>query len=145
MLKYIPHIALLALVTCSTSYAQEEAAVKDVIIKAYLEGAHMNSDAEAMRDGFHPNFIMFVNRDDKVSQVPIADWAGRVEASKKNNPDRPKPNIEYDFPMVSIAENTAVARIEVKRDGNHIFTDFMSLYKIQGEWRIIGKVFQSYR
>ncbi len=135
----------LGIFVCFVAFGQEEKAIKDIIIKAYLEGSHVNRDAQAMRDGFHANFIMFVNRDNEVSQVTIEQWAGRVEAGKKKNPDAPKPEIDYDFPMISVAENTAVARIEVKRNGQHIFTDFMSLYKVEDEWKIVGKVFQSYR
>ena len=145
MLKQLLTAALLIGATFQAAYGQEEKAIKQVIIDAYLEGAHVNQDAEAMKAGFHPNFIMFVNRDNEVSQVTIDQWAGRAAQSKKENPDRPKPDIGYDFPVISIAENTAVARIEVKRDGQHIFTDFMSLYKVDGDWKIVGKVFQSYR
>jgi hypothetical protein len=44
---------------------------------------------------------------------------------------------------VDITNNEAVARVEVHRDGKHIFTDYLSLYKFADGWKIVGKIFQS--
>jgi ketosteroid isomerase-like protein len=38
----------------------------------------------------------------------------------------------------------AVARVEVHRDGKHIFTDYLSLYRFADGWKIVGKIFQSH-
>jgi hypothetical protein len=48
-----------------------------------------------------------------------------------------------EFPLVDITNNEAVARVEVHRDGKHIFTDYLSLYSFADGWKIVGKIFQS--
>ncbi len=31
------------------------------------------------------------------------------------------------------------------RDGKHVFTDYMSLYKVGDDWKIVGKIFHRHR
>jgi len=55
----------------------------------------------------------------------------------------PVEEIRAEFPLVDITNNEAVARVEVHRDGKHIFTDYLSLYKFADGWKTVGKIFQS--
>lgn len=38
--------------------------------------------------------------------------------------------------------HAAVARVELWRDGKHTFTDYLSLYRFDDGWKILGKIFQ---
>jgi hypothetical protein len=122
--------------------AEEEAKVKAVVQSAYVEGVHAKGDAALMRKGFHPDFRMLVLKDGKMTAVTLEEWAGRLEAQNKKEPNGPKPAIRADFPMVDITGNAAVVKVELYRDGKHTFTDYLSLYKFADGWMIVAKIFQ---
>jgi hypothetical protein len=43
---------------------------------------------------------------------------------------------------VGLSDDTAVVRVDLSRDGKHVFTDFLSLYKTAKGWQIVAKVFR---
>ncbi|MFN2240173.1 MAG: hypothetical protein ABR524_12360, partial [Thermoanaerobaculia bacterium] len=47
----------------------EDAAIVEVIDRAYVHGVHIEGDPEKMRSGFHESFVMFVLGKDGVSQT----------------------------------------------------------------------------
>ena len=117
------------------------AAVKAVIEAAYVRGIHIERDVDAIRKGFHPAFTMFVYKDGEISTMSIDEWVKRIEEGKKKNPDPPKVETRHEFSMVDVSGTAAVARVELYKDGKHVFTDFMSLYKCPDGWKIIGKIY----
>ena len=134
----------LAAITSLAAPPDESAAVQAVVQSAYVEGVHAKGDAALMRQGFHPDFRMLVLRDGKMSAVTLDEWAGRLEAREKENPNAPKPAIKAEFPIVNVTGNAAVVRVELYRDGKHTFTDYLLLYKLSDGWKIVSKIFQSH-
>ena len=136
--------AVLVTITAGGAMAAEEErrAIESVIRTAYIEGVHVKGDPALMRKGFHPDFRMFMLRDGALSTITLDEWAGRIEKAAKERTG-PAPQIRAEFPLVDITSNEAVARVEVHRDGKHIFTDYLSLYKFADGWKIVGKIFQS--
>jgi hypothetical protein len=112
-----------------------------VVQAAYVDGVHRNADADAMRAGFHPSFIMYVNGEDGVTMVKRDDWAARIEKAGAD-PDRKAPEISADLEVVGLSGDTAVVKVELSRDGKHVFTDFLSLYRTAPGWQIVAKVFR---
>lgn len=121
---------------------KEQEAVKKVIETAYVKAIHRDWDAAAARAGFHPEFVMLIRENDGIKKLPIAEWAASIEEKKKKQPEGPQYEITHEIPMVDVTGDAAVARIELYRDGTHIFTDYMSLYKFADGWKIVGKIFQ---
>lgn len=136
--------ALLAAVTILAGDAeveQERAAIKEVIESAYIRGVHTEWDAEAARNGFHPEFNMLIFQENGIRKLPIGDWLKSIERNKKNHPEGPQYKITHEIPMVDVTGNAAVVRIEMYKDGEHIYTDYMSLYKFEDGWKIVGKIY----
>lgn len=119
------------------------AAIEEVVTRAYVEGIHKEQDPEKIRAGFHPDFIMFVHSEKGIQKVTREAWIERIEEGKKN-PDRPRPEVKHEFSLVDVTGDAAVARVEIYRDGTHTFTDYLSLYRFDDGWRIIGKIFYSH-
>ena len=119
----------------------DKEAVEKVIVKSYIEGVHMNRDAEAMSKGFHPEFVMFVYKKDGMSKMSIDEWMDRIEELNKKQPDGPDYDTTYDVEVLDLTGNAAVAKIELYRDSKHIYTDYMSLYKFDDGWKIVGKIY----
>lgn len=127
--------------TTRVEASDDVAAVKAVIESAYVKGIHIDRDVEAIRKGFHPAFVMFAYKDGEVSTMTIDQWISGIEEGKKKNPNPPKVETTHEFAMVEVSGNAAVARVELHKDGKHVFTDFMSLYKFPDGWKIIGKIY----
>lgn len=134
----------LLLLAAGTGRSAEPPGPIEVVRTAYVEGAHRDADASAMRAGFHPRFVMFVLADGDVRQVTIDQWADRV-AAEGTKPDRKPPLVEAEIEVIGETADSAVVRVELSRDGEHAFTDFLSLYRTGEGWKIVGKVFQSHR
>ncbi len=119
----------------------EKQAVMNVVEAAYVKGVHADPSGEAMRKGFHPDFIMFVQDGEKVTKVSRDEWITRIEAAKAKNSGGSKPVVKHEFPVVEITGKAAIVKVELYKDGKHVFTDFISLYKFADGWKIIGKIF----
>jgi hypothetical protein len=121
----------------------DRAAIESVIKAAYVEGVHVKGDPALMRKGFHPDFRMFVLREGALTTLTLDEWAARIEKGARERTG-PAPQIRAEFPLVDVTKNNAVARVEIHRDGKHIFTDYLSLYRFADGWKIVGKIFQSH-
>ena len=121
----------------------DRAAVEAVVKTAYVDGVHAKGDPALMRQGFHPDFRMSVLRNGVMTQVSLADWVARLE---KGNQERkgPRPEIRHEFPHTEVTGDAAVVRVELHRDGQHTFHDYMSLYRFPDGWKIVSKIFQSH-
>ena len=48
------------------------------------------------------------------------------------------------FPLIDVAGNAAIARVDVFREDVCVYSDYVSLYRVQGEWRLVSKVFHAH-
>ncbi|MFW6088611.1 MAG: nuclear transport factor 2 family protein [Gemmatimonadota bacterium] len=112
-------------------------AIREVITSAYVEGLHMNGSRDAIRAGFHPDFVMKVLTDEGVTDVTIEEWIARLPAEGTSPPR----TVGHEIPDVSVSGVAATARVEILFDGRLVFTDYMSLYRFGDEWRIVAKIF----
>jgi hypothetical protein len=69
------------------------------------------------------------------------DWAARIEKAGAD-PERKKYDISAEVETIGESGNAAVVKVELSRDGKHVFTDFLSLYKTPEGWKIIAKIYQ---
>jgi Putative lumazine-binding len=121
----------------------ERTAIEAVVKAAYVDGVHANFDPQAMRKGFDPAFRMQVLREGKVLSLTLDEWIARMEKSAQENP-APKPVVRHEFKLVDVSGTAAVARVELWRDGKHVFTDYLSLYKLPEGWKIAAKTFYAH-
>ena len=128
-------------VGAALSAAQQ--AVADVVSAAYVDGIHNFRDPVAIRKGFHPDFEMLILKDGKLEKYPLAKWIAAIEArnAKEPPPTDGKRSTSAAFPMVEVTDSAAVAKVELTRDGKLVFTDYLSLYRFDDGWKIVGKIF----
>jgi len=137
-------VPLVSLPLAIPAHASEEEAIRATVETAYVRGIHIERDPELIRGGFHEDFVMFVKTDEGIVQVTRDGWIARIEEAKKKDPGAPRPKIDHRFKLVDHTGDAAMVKIEIDRDGKHVFTDYMLLYKIGGDWKIIGKIFHSH-
>lgn len=134
-------VLLLVVIGAIANGNDEKQAVITVVKEAYVQGVHANPDGEAMRTGFHADFIMFVQDGGKINKVSRDEWITRIEAAKTKSANKPRPEIKAEFPVVEITGNAAIVKVELYRDGKHTFSDYISLYKFDDGWKIVAKTF----
>jgi len=120
-------------------------AVEAAVVEGYVEGIHREQDVDKIRRGLHEAFVMSILRDGEIAQVTRDEWIGRIESRKAEPGDPgPKPTIDYEFTLLDRSGDAAVAKIDLHRDGKHVYTDYMSLYRFEDGWKIVGKIFEAH-
>ena len=125
-------VALSAFVSVNAAREATEREAVEKPLKMYLSG-----DPEQLKQAFHPGATMFYSRNDSLIAVPIPEYIARVEESRAKGP--PPKRVER-ISNVDISGTSAVARIELEYPQQKL-TDYMSLVKYGGEWRIVNKIF----
>jgi hypothetical protein len=129
------------ILTAATN-ADEEAAVKKVVTASYFNGAFNKQDTEAMRAGFHPTFAIFSAKGKEISKYPIDTWIEGIEKNKARadfDPDKAK--MDCKIMNVDVTGGCAAVKVEARKDGKLIYTDYLSLLKFEDGWKIVAKVY----
>lgn len=103
-------------------------------IQHYIAGGKTGQTAE-MRKAFHPDATIFgyVGADLFAGLIQqLFDW---------NDQNGPAPQLEGRITSIDIIETVAVVRLELDNWTGHRFTDLFTLLKVDGDWKIINKVF----
>ncbi len=123
----------------SSDINAEQKAVKKVLEDAYIKGFFLNRDANAMREGFHPEFnILMLNKKGKMTLLPIAKWTNIVETRLK---DKKQTDITCKYPLIDVTGAAASVKVEIFKKGKLLYTDYMSLYKFPDGWKIVNKIY----
>jgi hypothetical protein len=129
--------AFLLCVSWITSSAQvsDEEGVKQALMN-YLDGGTYGDTVKLIK-AFHPSASMkYVdNKTGEFKDVPIRDFLNRAKGGTGKTQNR-QTKIVY----TNIAGTSAQARLEID-GGTYKFHDYMNLLKINGEWKIVSKIF----
>lgn len=147
-LKLTSALSLVALLLLSfiskpeVSTAEEEA-VKKVVLESYVNGAFNELDVEAMQKGFHQEFAIYSAKGEELGKYPIADWIAVTAKRKTNdyNPKDPKNVWKHKFASIDVTGGAAQVKVELRNQGKHVFTDYLSLLKFESGWKIVAKVY----
>lgn len=133
----LPFLALL-LIAPSALGAQEptgdEAGVRTAV-EAYLR-SHATGDASHIRPVFHPMARLFFVRDGEFMTVTGDEYMGRMNGEPAPDEADRRRWIE----SIDVTGTAATAKVVLDYPGA-VFTDYFTLLRIDGEWRIMSKVF----
>ena len=107
-------------------------------IEHYVRGAR-TGDSDEMSKAFHAEATIFGYDETGLFAGPIQklfDW---------NLANGPADSIEAQIKRVEIVESVASVRLEIDDWTGHSFTDLFTLLKVDGQWKIINKVFHQHR
>ena len=114
--------------------AQEKELVK-IPLENYLKG-HATGDAEFMKKAFHTEGKLIFIREGKYATRTFEEYINGMSGKPAEDEAQRKRWIE----SINIAGNSAVAKIILDYP-NTKFVDYMTLLKIDGEWKIVNKSF----
>ncbi|MCI0490808.1 MAG: nuclear transport factor 2 family protein [Blastocatellia bacterium] len=112
----------------------EESAVRQAI-EHYFRG-HATGDREHFKKVFHPDSKLFWVNDGNLDQRTSADYIARAPGAPPADEAKRKRRIV----SIDITGNAAVVKLELDYPGA-LITDYMSLLKIDGTWKIVNKMF----
>jgi hypothetical protein len=136
----ITFIGAMCLASPSFALAQDGSSKSDeagvrACIELYFLG-HSTGVGDHFRKAFHQDAKLFFIRDGKVTQWTLEEYAGR----SSGKPPLDEPQRKRRIEMIDITGNAAMAKIVLDYPAV-TFTDYMSLLKIDGEWKIVNKTF----
>ena len=108
-------------------------AIKETI-QHYINGGRTGNTAE-MKLAFHKDATMFgyIGRDLFAGPIQgVFDWNDQNGAAAE---------LEGRVTSIDLVGSVATARIELDNWSGHRFTDFFTLLKVDGEWKVMNKVF----
>ncbi len=131
-------IVLFSMTSVKGDIKSDVEVIKQTIEEAYVKGVHKESNTIAMQKGFHPDFNMLINKNNKLSKRSLVQWAEKIKNKKKSNK---KISVNHKFSFVNVTGDAAVAGIELFKNEALIYTDYMFLYKFSDGWKIVNKIF----
>jgi hypothetical protein len=113
---------------------------EDVVetVAKYVEGLRVGKTA-SLTQAFHKDAVMYGFTNGGLLGGPIKNLYDFVE---KNGA---APGIKTRLDVLAITPTTAVVRVDMENDAiGADYTDFHTLIKLNGTWRIIAKVYHMY-
>lgn len=107
-------------------------------MEGYVNGLK-TGNVEELKKTFHQDAIMYGHLGNDLSQGSVDNLYTYVEKFGA------APNIKTNLTVLHKTPTTAVVRIEMEHDAaDEDFTDFHSLIKIDGSWKVVAKLFHLY-
>ena len=103
-------------------------------VQHYLDGARSGRGAD-MKPAFHQDATIFGYVGPDLFAGPIQglfDW---------NDQNGPAKDLQARIASIDIVGTIAAVRLETDNWTGHRFTDLFTLLKVDGEWKIMNKVF----
>lgn len=122
----------------------EEENIKEVIQTAYVDGLqNYESSIDEIKAGFHPGFKLLGVKNNQLTKYPIYSWVESVKKKMDKHPEgRPEEEkITCKYKSIDVTGNAAMAKIELYQKDKKLFTDYLQLYKFDGGWRIVSKIY----
>ncbi len=116
-----------------TTETNEHEAIAEVV-QHYIDGAR-SGKGDDMKPAFHEDATIFGYAGDDLFAGPIQllfDW---------NDNNGPASELEARIANIDLTGTVATVRLELDNWSGSRFTDLFTLLKVDGEWKIINKVF----
>jgi Putative lumazine-binding len=129
MKKFLFFFSALTLSVCLYAQTDEKA------VRSCLED-YMSGDGNRMEKAFHPSATMkYIDvQSGEFKDVPIAEFIARVKANTT------KSERKIEIISVNIEGSAASGKIRIEST-QAIMYDYMNMLKINGEWKIVSKIF----
>ncbi len=116
-----------------TTEVREQDAIAE-IVQYYIDGAK-SGRGDDMRPAFHKDATVFGYVGPDLFGGPIQklfDW---------NDQNGPATGLQARIASIDLIDTVATVRLELENWTGYRFTDLFTLLKVDGEWKIMNKVF----
>jgi len=104
----------------------------------YVEGLREGS-VETIKQAFHEEAVMYGFTNGELLGGPISNLYDFVESNGK------AADITTRLDVLAITPTTAVVRVDMEKDAiGADYNDYLTLIKINGDWKVIAKVYHQF-
>ncbi len=104
------------------------------VVQQYINGAKAGK-GEDMKPAFHHDATIF-------GYVGADLFAGPIQKLYRwNDQNGPATNLQARIVSIDLIDTVATVRLELENWTGHRFTDLFTVLKVDGEWKIMNKVF----
>lgn len=132
-MKHLSFFLMIAVTSVISLNAQSDYELVAQTVNYYLDGG-TNNNYETLKKAFHEDATMKYITKDGYKAVNALEFFSGMDASKP--PQIRKTRIDN----ITVSGHAANARLEIEYP-TFVFVDFMNLLKIDGEWKIVNKIF----
>lgn len=120
--------------------------IKNTITQNYIHGAFNETNIEAFKTIFHPEFsIINLQEDGSFFQFTRDMWEDVLQERMDNKAfDYSIIALTPEYKNVSIIENKASVTLDLLLNDKVVYTDFLLLTKINNEWKIVSKIYHEH-
>ena len=133
---FLSMFVLTMFASASVAQTDDKAAVR-ATLENYLK-AHATGDGEYHKKAFHTEGQLIFIRDGKYTTRSFPEYI----AGSSGKPAADEANRKRWIESIDVTGNAAIGKIILDYP-NARLTDYMSLLKINGEWKIVNKIFTS--
>ena len=127
-------LAVLMVATPATAQEKDEAGAR-AAVNHYLAG-HATGSPDEFRAAFHPKAMLYWNRDGAFAERTSADYIAGAPGKPAADEAQRRRVIE----RLDVTGDAAMAKVVLDYPSVK-FTDYLSLVKADGTWRIVNKIF----
>ena len=106
-------------------------------VQHYIDGAK-SGKGDVMKLAFHEDATIFGHHGSDLMAGPIKMLFDHVDQSG------PVPELQAKIASIDVVDTVAVVRLELDKWAGDRFTDFFTVLKSNGEWKITNKVFHTW-
>ena len=123
---------------------REKDRIRQLLENVYVRDMYMKTTREALSREFDDVFHMLVPEiDGRSNEIVSLRWDG-LDQLRANHPKAVDPETRFEFPFIDVVGDAGVARVDVYRGERHVYSDYVSLYRVQGAWRLVSKVYHAH-
>lgn len=134
-------LALIAFPSASQAQGPDDAAVRRTV-QFYLDGLKAN-DVPTTKKAFHPAARLYWVQHDTLASYDQTQWF-KADYPATTPVPSPDANVPMRIVLVDITGDAAIAKVEEDYPSVR-YTDYLSLLKIRGAWRVVGKIYTAQR
>ena len=108
----------------------------ETVVKDYFHG-YLRAEADQVGRAFHPDARLLAVEDGKLERTDVPDWLENIRSRREKGDLR---EAETRIAGVDLTGDAAVVKA-VLRFPKFQFTDYLSLLKLNGAWRIVNKIY----
>ncbi len=140
--------SLSALAQNNSDVQKDQEAIKKLIQSAYVEGLQNEGNLDKIDKGFHPGFnLIGIGQGKQSWKLPIYNWK-EITKKKLEEGKLPEKNkdkmVSVKFLSVDVTGTAAVVKLEFYVGEKLTYVDYLSLYKFEGDWNIVSKIFYKF-
>ncbi len=104
------------------------------VVQHYIDGAR-SGRGDDMKPAFHQDATVF-------GYIGADLFAGRIQKLFAwNDENGPATELQARIASIDLVDTVATVRLELDNWTGHRFTDLFTLLRVDGEWKIMNKVF----